>query len=123
MKLVNVFMKKRMRSFRYAFQGIFRFFREEHNALLHLMATATVVVLAIFFHVQGGELLALIIVTGIVWMAELFNTAIERLADLVSKEYHPGIGYLKDLAAAAVLIASVTAVITGIVIFLPKLLI
>lgn len=123
MKLVNVFMKKRMRSFRYAFQGIFRFFQEEHNALLHLMATATVVVLAIFFHVQGGELLALIIVTGIVWMAELFNTSIERLADLVSKEYHPGIGYLKDLAAAAVLIASVTAVITGTVIFLPKLLI
>lgn len=122
MKQVNVFMKKRMRSFRYAFQGIFRFFQEEHNALLHLMATITVVVLAIFFHVQGGELLALIIVTGIVWMAELFNTAIERLADLVSKEYHPGIGYLKDLAAAAVLIASVTAVITGAVIFLPKLL-
>jgi diacylglycerol kinase len=58
----------------------------------------------------------------LVWAAELFNTAIEKLADTVSKDFHPSIKFVKDVSAAAVLLSALAAFITGAIIFLPKLL-
>ena len=58
---------------------------------------------------------------AMVWMAELFNTAIEKTMDFISKEAHPQIKLVKDLAAAAVLIAAIAAVLVGALIFIPKL--
>lgn len=113
-------MKARLNSFKYAFEGIQQFFGKEHNAWLHLTGTIIVVILAIVFRVTRTELLALVIVTGSVWTAELFNTAIEKTADLISKEQHPGIKFIKDVAAAAVLISAITAFITGCIVFIPK---
>jgi diacylglycerol kinase len=81
-----------------------------------------VVVAGIFYyHITGMELIALTIVTSLVWAAEIMNTAIEHLVDLVSPGFHPGAGLIKDLAAAAVLVLSLAALITGLVIFIPKI--
>ena len=110
-----------MCSFRYAFSGLVRFFFEEHNAVLHLLATVTVGILIIFFKISGAELLALMMVTGGVWITELINTAIEKIMDHLSPEQHPRVKYIKDLAAAAVLVAAAVALITGAIIFIPKL--
>jgi len=80
-----------------------------------------VATLALYFKLSSNEIICLVIVTGLVWVAELFNTAIERIMDFVSGQRHPGIKIIKDLAAGAVLLSAVTAFITGAIIFIPKL--
>ena len=77
---------------------------------------------AVFYNVTKAEAIAIALSIGFVWTAELFNTAVEKLADLFSKDHHPGIKFIKDVSAAAVLLSAATALITGAVIFLPKLL-
>jgi len=67
------------------------------------------------------EFLMLIAVIAMVWIAELFNTCIEKLIDFVSTEKHPQIKLIKDMAAAAVMIASVAALLVGAIIFIPKI--
>jgi diacylglycerol kinase len=111
----------RLHSFRYAFSGLLQFFFEEHNAILHLLATVVVTIMVVYFRIEGAELLALVIVTGGVWVAELLNTAIEQVMNMVSPERHPNVKYIKDLAAAAVLVAALVALITAGIIFIPRL--
>ena len=115
-------IKARIKSFRYAFEGLTAFFATEHNAIIHLLITILVFGAALFFNVNKGEWVAIILAAGFVWATELFNTAIERLADLVSKDFHQGIKFIKDVSAAAVLVAAVAAFLTGVIIFLPKIL-
>ena len=114
-------LKARLGSFGYAFRGIVDFFREEHNAILHVIATLMVIGMAVVFGVSRVEAILLVIVAGLVWMAELFNTAIEKMMDYISTEKQTQIKLIKDLSAAAVLISSVIAVATGAIIFIPKL--
>jgi diacylglycerol kinase (ATP) len=109
-----------MKSFHYAFAGIAYFFKSEFNALLHLLATAAVVILALVFSLSSTEAILLTLAIGFVWVAELFNTAIEKMMDYISKDYHPVIRRVKDMAAAAVLLAAITALVTGCLIFIPK---
>jgi diacylglycerol kinase (ATP) len=111
----------RARSFRYAVEGMIAFFRSEHNALLHLLATITVIVLALVFPVSRIELIALVWAIGFVWVAELFNTAIEKIMDFIAPGKQPAVKFIKDLSAAAVLIAAITAFIIGCIVFIPKL--
>ncbi len=122
MKQTSLTLRSRLSSFRFAAKGISRFFREEANARIHLAATITVTAGVIWFHVTGIELIALVIVTGLVWAAEIMNTAIEHMVDFVSPEFHPKAGLIKDLSAGAVLVLSVTALITGLIIFIPKII-
>ena len=115
-------IRARLKSFRYAFEGVSTFFNTQHNALIHLLATLLVFIASVFFHISKTETIAVILAVGFVWTAELFNTAIEKLADLASPEFHPGIKFIKDVSAAAVLLAAVTAFLAGSIIFLPKIL-
>lgn len=112
---------KRLQSIGYAVSGILSFFKTQHNAIIHLCSTVTVVMAGLFFDIPVNEWLAIIIVTGFVWVAEIFNTAIEAIMDHLSPEQHPKVKYIKDVAAAAVLFAAITAVLTGALIFIPKL--
>jgi diacylglycerol kinase (ATP) len=114
-------LKKRGNSFRYAFEGIKTFFQEEHNVWIHLAATILVIVLSFVFPVTRMEALALVLTVGFVWVAEIFNTAIEKMMDFISVEKNQQIKTIKDLSAAAVLIAALIAVITGCFVFIPKL--
>ena len=114
-------LRRRGRSFKYAFAGIKDFFRSEHNAWIHLVATLAAIVLAVIAHISRVEVIALTFAIGFVWIAELFNTAIEKIMDFISAEQNPRIGFIKDLSAGTVLIAAVVAVITGCIIFIPKL--
>ena len=115
-------LRARIRSFRFAFEGLNSFFATQHNAVIHLLMTIVALIAAVFFNVCKGEAVAIIIAAGFVWAAELFNTAIEKLADMVSEDFHPSIKFIKDVSAAAVLISAIAAFITGIIIFLPKFL-
>lgn len=112
---------KMLRSFKYAFQGIW-VLMQENNARFHLFATIVVILTGFLVGLSGTEWSVTCIIIGLVWVAEAFNTALEKLCDFVSAEHHPLIGKVKDLSAAAVLIISGVAVIIGIIIFLPKIL-
>ena len=114
-------IRSRIKSFRFAMDGIGSFFQREHNAWLHFMATIAVFTLTALVGVTKNELLALVFAVGFVWVAEMFNTCIERMMDFVSEQCHPEIKFIKDLAAGAVLIAALTALIAGAVVFIPKL--
>jgi len=117
------YMKKRILSFRYAFQGIETLFRETPNAVLQLIAAAVAVIMGFLFHISRGEWLALIIVIGGVLAMEALNSALEVLSDYAcKKEIHPSIRKVKDLTAAAVLIAAMVSLVVGIIIFLPKII-
>jgi diacylglycerol kinase (ATP) len=112
--------RARANSFRFAWKGINKFFAAEHNAWIHLVATIMVFGFAWWLRAPANEMIALVIVIGFVWVAEIFNTAIEKIMDFVSPARHPGVKLIKDLAAAAVLVASFIALITGAIIFIPK---
>lgn len=122
MKSQEFSIRARLRSFRFAWDGISSFFQREHNAWLHFMATIAVFTTAMLVGVTQTELLALIFAIGFVWVAEMFNTCIERVMDFVSEQKHPEIKFIKDLAAGAVLTASITALTIGAVVFIPKLI-
>lgn len=114
-------MKGRLKSIRYALDGVVAFFRSEPNAVIHLVATVLVIILSVVVKLQQAELLTIVIVTGLVWMAELFNTAIEKIMDFISPDKHPAIRFIKDISAAGVLISALVALVAGGIIFLPKL--
>jgi len=86
---------------------------------LHVLASVLVFVMAFWFEVTRTEWCLLVFCVGLVWMAEIFNTAIETLTNLVSPEFHPLAGKTKDLAAGAVLMASITAAVIGLIVFVP----
>lgn len=111
----------RIRSFRHAFAGLRVLFREEHNAQVHLVITVVVIVAGVFFQVSMLEWIVVILTIGFVFVTEILNTAIEDTADFISPQRDNRIKRIKDLGAAAVLTAAITAVVVGILIFLPKL--
>jgi diacylglycerol kinase (ATP) len=113
-------VKERLKSFVYAGEGIIRFFRTEHNAQIHLAATALVIILAFVVKVSKTETVAIIFAIASVWITEMLNTAIEKAMDFISLERHPEIKRVKDLAAGAVLVAAMAAIIVGCMVFIPK---
>jgi diacylglycerol kinase (ATP) len=114
-------VRARLGSFKYAFAGVKIFLSTEHNALLHGLGTIVVLILAAIVHVSRLEWIALILAIGFVWVAELFNTVIEKIMDFISTEKQPEIKFIKDLSAGAVLIAAIVSFITGCIVFIPKL--
>ena len=109
-----------LRSFRHAFRG-FGFLLEENNAKFHLLASVIVLLLGFYVKLSAVEWTIILTQIGLVFAAETFNTAIEKLCDFVSPEHQPLIGKVKDLAAAGVLIVAFVAAIIGIIIFLPRI--
>ncbi len=115
-------LRKARRSFRYAAQGVIDLFRFENNARIHLSAAIAVLVAGFYFQISTTEWALVVTQIALVWTAEAFNTALEKLADAVSSDYHPLIKAVKDLAAGGVLIAAISAAVVGILIFFPKIL-
>ncbi len=88
--------------------------KTQKNAWLHLAATVIVVAVSLWAKIGRLEWLAILLVIGLVWMAEFMNTALEVIVDLASPEKHPLAKVGKDVGAASVLIAAILAVIIGI---------
>jgi diacylglycerol kinase (ATP) len=115
-------VRGRIKSFSHALAGLKQFVINEHNARIHLAATICVIIAALVLKIGATDAAILTIVTGLVWVAEILNTCVERLADHITKERHPEIKIVKDLAAGAVLTAAITAVIVALFIFIPKII-
>ncbi|HEY9787448.1 MAG TPA: diacylglycerol kinase family protein [Candidatus Obscuribacterales bacterium] len=109
-------------SFYHAFHGIWTALKEQRNLRLHFLAAFAVLCAGFYFHVDAVSWLALIFAIGLVITAELLNTAVEHLVDLSADgQYRSLARKAKDTAAAAVLIASLTAVGIGCFVFFPKI--
>ncbi len=97
-------------------------FKEEANFRIHVVATIIVIAAGLFFQLSITEWLTIIIAIGLVLLTELLNTTIENIADFISPERHEKIKTIKDIAAAAVLISAIVALVVGLLIFIPKIL-
>ena len=115
-------IRKRIKSFAYAFAGLKVLFREEHNSWIHAVATILVVAAGFVFRISPMEWVAVLIVIGMVFAAESLNSSLERTADFVKAERDDRKRDIKDLGAAAVLVCAIIAAIVGVIIFLPKII-
>lgn len=114
--------KKQLRSFGYAWKGIRCCIGKEQNLSFHLIATVVVIAAGISIGITRTEWMIVVLCIGVVIAAELFNTSIEKLVDLVSPGHHPIAGQVKDIAAGAVLVCAATAAVIGAFIFLPYII-
>jgi undecaprenol kinase len=110
------------KSFTFAITGIKTALWTERNMRIHLLVSVLVILCAVFFSISKLEWLFILIAIGGIFSLELINTAIERVVDLITDEYHPLAKQAKDVAAGAVFIYAIMAVIIGLLIFLPHVL-
>jgi len=121
MKSNKFSIKKRAKSFIYAFNGIRLLFLEEHNSRIHAVAAICAIIAGILLKILIIEWIALTFTIGLVFVVETINSSIENTADLISLEKSNKIKRIKDLSAAAVLISSLSALVIGGLIFIPKI--
>ena len=113
--------KFRWAAFADAMRGLGHVFTTQPNARFHVWAALAAVLLASGLHFAAGEWAVLCLSITLVWVSEVVNTALESVVDLASPEIHPLARYAKDAAAGAVLLAAVSSIIIGLLLFVPKL--
>ena len=121
MKQQDFSINKRVKSFGYAFNGLKILIQEEHNSRIHILAACIVVIAGYFFQLSGLEWIAIVFAIGLVIAFEIFNSAIENIADFISPGQDDSIKKIKDLSAAGVLVVALTAAIIGLIVFIPKI--
>ena len=114
-------MRRLRDSFSYAISGLLEMCRRERNLRIQLFILAGAVAAGCILHISPLEWVAVILSGAAVLCAEMLNTALEALADIVSPGYNHKVRFLKDAAAGAVLVMSIGAVAVGLIIFLPKI--
>ena len=114
-------IKRLYKSFTYAFRGLGKTLKEEQNLQIQSIAGLVVIILGWYFRIEVEEWLILILVIGLVILMEIINSAIERITDVLKPRLDNYVKEIKDIMAAAVMLASVIAVTVGLIIFLPYL--
>ncbi len=110
------------RSFKYSIEGLIYAYKYEQSMLIHVIATICVIGANIFFRVKGYEWLISLLAIGMVLSAELINTAIEAVVDLVTLEIHPLAKIAKDCGSAATFVLAMMAAGIGFVIYIPHII-
>ncbi len=114
--------KRLFASFGYALEGVLYGLKKDQNLRIHVFATFFVIGLGIYFGVSALEMAILVLTITIVFIAELANTAIEEMIDIVVNEHRKEAKAAKDVAASMVLTSAIGAVIIAAIIFLPHIL-
>lgn len=115
-------LKKRINSFKYAFEGIITTVKSQMNMKIHLFAMILVIIAGVILKLSVIEWKICIILFSLVIAGELFNTAVEAVVDMVMPEFHPKAKIAKDAAAGGVLVLAIGAAIIGLMIFIPKII-
>ena len=110
------------RAFYHAFSGLQNFFLRERNGKIQLLISCTIVAAAFAFKISPMEWVVILLCIGLVLALEMVNSAIEKLCDLIHKDFHPVIKIVKDISAAGVLWASIISTVIGCIIFIPKII-
>lgn len=116
------FLINRLKSIKYAFRGALILLKTEASIKIQLIVASLITVLGFYFNLSSTEWILQLLAIGFVLSIEGLNTAVEALANFVHPEYHHKIGLTKDIAAGAVLVASIFAGIIGLIIYVPKML-
>jgi diacylglycerol kinase len=114
-------ISERLKSFKPALIGLRWFLKNEHNVRVHLFFSVVSILCGILFQISKFEWIAITLCIGMVISLETINSAIERLVDLVSPEKNDLAGLVKDIAAGAVLLASIVSIIVAAFIFFPRI--
>ena len=109
------------RSVLFALQGIKQFFSRDRNGRIQTVIAIMAITLGFTVSLSSFQWLLVLFCIGLVISLEMINSAIERYCDLVTTDFHPGIKVIKDVAAGAVLVASITSLVIGLIIFIPAL--
>ena len=115
------YLKSRIRSIRIALEGVKQVLLTQQNAKIHAGFSIAVILLGLLLDISRWEWMVLVIVMGLVWSAEIFNTAIELITDMISPEEDPLIKVIKDISAGGVLIAAFISILVGLLLFGPLL--
>ncbi len=116
------FIKSRAKAFGYAFSGWWHVIRTQRNAWIHALISVFVLLVGIWLKLPLKDWAFIVIAFALVWIAEFLNTALETVVDIASEENHPLARVGKDVGAAAVLIAALTAIVIGLLVLGPPLL-
>lgn len=111
--------KRLIKSFQYAIKGFIKTFKEEQNIRLQAIIGGVAIIMGVYFSISRLEWAFIIFVIGLVMLMELANSAVERIADVLKPRLNSYVKEIKDITAAAVMLASIVAVIIGLIIFWP----
>jgi diacylglycerol kinase (ATP) len=118
----NFSFNGRIRSIKYALEGISLLLKTQYNAWVHLATTVIVILTGIILNIEALHWVIIIVAIVSVWVAEALNTAFELLCDVTHPTFHPVVKKAKDVSAGAVLISALGSIIIGLIVFVPYIL-
>lgn len=118
----TTFLSGRLKSVTFAVKGAIKLIATEHSIMVQFSLAILMTIVGFYFNITKTEWLFQILSIGLVMSIEGINTAVEKVADFIHPDYHEKIGFIKDIAAGAVLFAAITAIIIGLIIYTPKFL-
>jgi diacylglycerol kinase (ATP) len=116
----NSFFSGRLKSVGFAVKGALKLITTEHSVMVQSSLAVLMTVAGFYFKIDRYEWMMQILAFGLVLGVESLNTAVEKIADFVHPEYHERIGFIKDIAAGAVMFAALAAMAIGLLIYVPK---
>lgn len=114
-------LSRLFRSFKHALSGLRMLIKKEQNFKLHLLAAFFVLFFSFYFNIRAWQWAIIIMMIALIFILEMLNTVFERLVDLFKPRLHPYVGEIKDILSGMVLVAALSAVVLGLIIFLPYL--
>lgn len=118
----NSFITGRLKSVGFAVKGAFKLITTEHSVMVQTSLAVIMIIAGFYFEISREEWMMQILAFGLVLSIESLNTAVEKIADFIHPEFHDRIGFIKDIAAGAVMFAALAAVAVGLLIYVPKFL-
>jgi len=118
----NSFVTGRLKSVGFAVKGAFKLITTEHSVMVQSALAVVLIIAGFVFDISREEWMMQILAFGLVLSIESLNTAVEKLADFIHPEFHDRIGFIKDIAAGAVMFAALAAIAVGLLIYVPKFL-
>jgi diacylglycerol kinase (ATP) len=115
------FVSGRIKSIGFAVKGAFKLVSTEHSVMVQFSIMIVMIFAGFYFNISREEWMLQILAFGLVLAIEGLNTAVEKIADFIHPEFHNRIGFIKDIAAGAVLFAAFSAIAVGALIYVPKI--
>jgi diacylglycerol kinase (ATP) len=116
----NSFFTGRLKSIGFAVKGAYKLITTEHSVMVQSSLAGVLIIAGFIFHISREEWMMQILAFGLVLSVESLNTAVEKIADFIHPEFHDRIGFIKDIAAGAVMFAAMAAIAIGLIIYVPK---
>ncbi|WP_264520965.1 diacylglycerol kinase family protein [Flavobacterium sp. N1994] len=116
----NSFFTGRLKSIGFAVKGAYKLITTEHSVMVQSSLAVILIIAGFVFHISREEWMLQILAFGLVLSVESLNTAVEKIADFIHPEFHDRIGFIKDIAAGAVMFAAMAAIAIGLLIYVPK---